>query len=95
MTYKQDDLESVLCTWKITMNRNLQGEGTTFSRDISTYSKEQLRCYRCTGLETQLPCYFPDEDEEILNPNIEITAKPKDDYETVCKIKLKKGFDTY
>ena len=78
MTFKQDDLESVLCTWKKTMNNNLNGIGTTFSTDISTYSHEQLKCYRCSGLETQLPCYFPDEDEEIMNPNIEYTVYTPD-----------------
>jgi len=89
-----NNLETVMCTWRKTMQNNLNGIGTTFSRDISTYSPEQLRCYRCSGLETQLPCYFPDEDEEVLNPNIDYTAKPKDFVE-VCGIKLKKVYQDY
>lgn len=90
----EGDLESVLCTWKKLMRDNLNGVGTSFSSDISKYSPEQLKCYRCNGFETQLECYFPDEDERVLNPNIDYTAKPKE-FEEVCKIKLKKNFQDY
>jgi len=60
------NLESVICTWKKIMRENINGKGTSFSTDITKYSKDQLRCYRCTGLETQLPCYFPDNDEKTI-----------------------------
>ena len=62
----EGDLESVLCTWFKIMKNNHDGKGTSFSTDIKKYSKDQLKCYRCTGIETQLPCYFPDENEKIM-----------------------------
>ena len=57
-------LEDLLCVQKVVMRDSLQGEGTSYSKDPKNYTENQLKCYRCLGIETHRECYWSQSDYE-------------------------------
>lgn len=50
-------LENItLCTWKATLNDNLQGKGTSF--DPQNLTKTQEKCYYCNGFNYECKNYI-------------------------------------
>lgn len=52
-----NNLEAMLCVWKETLNKNLDGIGTSFSKDYKELTDKQKECYRCVGIKTECERY--------------------------------------
>ena len=53
-------LTDLQCVWFRTMKENSEGKGTSFN--LKQLTDNQKKCYYCSGLETQLDCYFGQQD---------------------------------